>query len=28
MLCGWYHATSYAANAAGVDLEHGAPTSD
>jgi hypothetical protein len=26
MLCGWYHAISYAANAAGVDLEHGAPT--
>jgi hypothetical protein len=26
MLCGWYHAISYAANAAGVDLEPGAPT--
>lgn len=26
MLCGWYHAISYTANAAGVDLEHGAPT--
>jgi alkylhydroperoxidase family enzyme len=26
MLCGWYHAISYAANAAGVDLEDGAPT--
>jgi Carboxymuconolactone decarboxylase family len=26
MLCGWYHAISYAANAAGVDLEHWAPT--
>ncbi len=28
MLCGWYHAISYAANAAGVDLEPGAPTFD
>ena len=26
MLCGWYHAISYTANAAGVDLENGAPT--
>jgi len=26
MLCGWYHAISYAANAASVDLEPGAPT--
>ena len=26
MLCGWYHAISYVANAAGVDLEPGAPT--
>jgi alkylhydroperoxidase family enzyme len=26
MLCGWYHAISYAANAAGVELEPGAPT--
>jgi len=26
MLCGWYHAISYAANAADVDLEPGAPT--
>ncbi len=26
LLCGWYHAISYAANAAGVDLEPGAPT--
>lgn len=26
MLCGWYHAISYTANAAGVDLEHGAPS--
>jgi alkylhydroperoxidase family enzyme len=26
MLCGWYHAISYAANAARVDLEPGAPT--
>lgn len=26
MLCGWYHAISYTANAAGVDLEEGAPT--
>jgi hypothetical protein len=26
MLCGWYHAISYTANAAGVDLEPGAPT--
>lgn len=26
LLCGWYHAISYAANAAGVDLEQGAPT--
>ncbi|MGB5758551.1 MAG: hypothetical protein WBM50_16675 [Acidimicrobiales bacterium] len=26
MLCGWYHAISYTANAAGVDLEDGAPT--
>jgi hypothetical protein len=26
MLCGWYHAISYAANAAGVDLEPGAST--
>ncbi|MDX2381883.1 MAG: carboxymuconolactone decarboxylase family protein [Acidimicrobiia bacterium] len=25
MLCGWYHAISYTANAAGVDLEQGAP---
>jgi Carboxymuconolactone decarboxylase family len=28
MLCGWYHAISYAANAADVDLEPGAPTFD
>ena len=28
MLCGWYHAISYAANAAQVDLEPGAPTFD
>ena len=28
MLCGWYHAISYTANAAGVDLEDGAPTFD
>ena len=28
MLCGWYHAISYAANAAGVGLEQGAPTFD
>ena len=28
MLCGWYHAISYAANAAHVDLEPGAPTFD
>ena len=28
MLCGWYHAISYAANAAGVELEPGAPTFD
>ena len=26
MLCGWYHAISYAANAAGIGLEQGAPT--
>lgn len=26
MLCGWYHAISYAANAAGVDPEPGTPT--
>ena len=26
LLCGWYHAISFAANAAGVDLEPGAPT--
>jgi hypothetical protein len=26
MMCGWYHAISYAANAADVDLEPGAPT--
>jgi hypothetical protein len=26
LLCGWYHAISYAANAAGVDLEPGAPS--
>lgn len=26
MLCGWYHAISYTANAAGVDLEDFAPT--
>jgi hypothetical protein len=26
MLCGWYHAISFSANAAGVDLEPGAPT--
>lgn len=26
MLCGWYHAISFAANAAGVALEAGAPT--
>ena len=26
MLCGWYHAISYAANAAGVDLEPGTPS--
>ncbi len=26
MLCGWYHAISYTANAAGVDREAGAPT--
>lgn len=26
ILCGWYHAISYAANAADVDLEPGAPT--
>jgi Carboxymuconolactone decarboxylase family len=26
MLCGWYHAISYAANATGVDLEPAAPT--
>jgi hypothetical protein len=25
MLAGWYHAISYAANAARVDLEPGAP---
>lgn len=28
MLCGWYHAISYAANAAMVELEPGAPTFD
>lgn len=28
MLCGWYHAISYTANGAGVDLEQGAPTFD
>lgn len=26
MLCGWYHAISYTANAAGIDREHGTPT--
>jgi len=26
LLCGWYHAISYAANAAGVDREAGTPT--
>lgn len=26
MLCGWYHAISYAGNAAGVDREEGTPT--
>lgn len=26
MLCGWYHAISFAANAAGVALEQGVPT--
>ncbi len=26
MLCGWYHAISYTANAAGVDREQGTPT--
>jgi hypothetical protein len=26
MLCGWYHAISYAANGAGVERESGAPT--
>ena len=26
LLCGWYHAISFAANAAGVDREPGAPT--
>ncbi|MGB3736118.1 MAG: hypothetical protein WA964_14265 [Ilumatobacter sp.] len=26
MLCGWHHAISYAANAAGVEREQGAPT--
>jgi len=25
MLCGWYHAISFTANAARVDLEDGAP---
>lgn len=28
MLCGWYHAISYSANAARVNLEQGAPTFD
>jgi hypothetical protein len=28
MLCGWYHAISYAANGAAVELEDGAPRFD
>jgi alkylhydroperoxidase family enzyme len=28
LLCGWYHAISFAANAAGVENEDGAPTFD